>query len=80
MEDTMELANESDHIAILALMISGVLIQRLNHIGQLDEATAKQLHNLTVGVRTHAKSRGLNDLKILFDNIDRALGDKLPAA
>jgi hypothetical protein len=75
----MELANQSDHIAMLALMISGVLIQRLNHLGQLDEATARQLHQLTAGVRTHAKSRGLTDLNILFDNIDRAMGDKLPA-
>jgi hypothetical protein len=65
---------------MLALMISGVLIQRLNQLGQLDEITARQLHQLTAGVRTHAKSRGLTDLNILFDNIDRALGDKLPAA
>jgi hypothetical protein len=76
----MELANQSDHVAILALMISGVLIQRLNQVGQLDEATAKQLHHLVAGVRTHAKSRGINDLKILFDNIDRALGNTLPVA
>jgi len=76
----MELANQSDHVAILALMISGVLIQRLDQIGQLDEATAKHLHKLVAGVRTHAKSRGLNDLNILFDNVDRALGNKLPAA
>jgi hypothetical protein len=76
----MELANQSDHIAMLALMISGVLIQRLNQLGQLDETTARQLHQLTAGVRTHAKSRGLTDLNILFDNIDRAMGDKLPAA
>ena len=75
----MELANQSDHIAMLALMISGVLIQRLNQLGQLDETTARQLHQLTAGVRTHAKSRGLTDLNILFDNIDRAMGDKLPA-
>ena len=75
----MELANQSDHIAMLALMISGVLIQRLNQLGQLDEATARQLHQLTAAVRTHAKSRGLTDLNILFDNIDRAMGDKLPA-
>jgi hypothetical protein len=80
MEDTMELANQSDHVAILALMISGVLVQRLNQIGQLDDATARQLHNLTAGVRTHANTRGLTDLKILFDNIDRALGDKVPTA
>lgn len=80
MGETMELANQSDHVAILALMISGVLIQRLNQIGQLDEPTARQLHKLMDGVRTHANLRGLNDLKILFDNIDRALGDKLPAA
>jgi hypothetical protein len=76
----MELANQSDHVAMLALMISGVLIQRLDQIGQLDEATAKHLHKLVAGVRTHAKLRGLNDLNILFDNVDRALGDKLPTA
>ncbi len=76
----MDLENQSDHIALLALMISGVLIQRLDQIGELDEATATHLHRLVSGVRTHAKSRGLTDLNVLFDNLDRTLGHKLPKA
>lgn len=74
----MELENQSDHMALLSLMISGVLIQRLHQIGQLDEETARHLHKLVAGVRIHAKSRGLTDLNILLDNVDRALGDKPP--
>ena len=76
----MELANQSDHMALLALMISGVLIQRLDQIGQLDEETARRLHKLVVGVRIHAKSRGLTDLNTLLDNVDHVLRDKLPTA
>jgi hypothetical protein len=77
-EDVMDPENQTDHIALLALMLSGTLIQRLHEIGQLDEATSHRLHRLVGGVRTHAKTRGLTDLKVLFDNIDRALGEKLP--
>ena len=76
-EDIMQPENATDHIALLSLMIAGTLIKRLEELGQLDEATARQLHKLVVGVRTHAHSRGLNDLDILFDNVDRALGQKL---
>jgi len=70
----LEPRNETDHIALLALMISGTLIQRMAKTGQLDEPTAKHLHQMVTGVRTHAKSRGLTDLNVLFDNIDRSLG------
>ncbi|GLR67704.1 hypothetical protein GCM10010909_23850 [Acidocella aquatica] len=76
----MELENQGDHIALLALMISGVLIHRLDQIGQLDETTALHLHKLVAGVRIHAKSRGLTDLNTLFDNLDRTLAHKLPKA
>ena len=65
--------NQTDHIALLALTISGVLMKRLNELGQLDEATSRHLHQLVKGVRTHAKSRNLTDLNVLFDNIDSAL-------
>ena len=66
--------NQTDHIALLALTISGILMKRLNELGQLDEATARHLHQLVKGVRTHARSRNLTDLNVLFDNIDAALG------
>jgi hypothetical protein len=70
----MQLENQTDHVAILALMMVGVLTRRLHDAGQLDEATERQLHKLVEGVRTHAKHAGLTDLHILFDNIDRSLG------
>lgn len=69
----MELKNQADHIAILSLMMVGVLTKRLIDVGQLDKPTAEHLHKLVVGVRTHAKSVGLTDLNILFDNIDEKL-------
>lgn len=71
----MELKDNTDHVAILALMMVGVLTKRLNDIGQLDKATASQLHKLVRGVRVHAQHAGINDLKIMFDNIDRSLGE-----
>lgn len=71
----MELKDNTDHVAILALMMVGVLTKRLNDIGQLDKATASQLHKLVRGVRVHAQNAGINDLKIMFDNIDRSLGE-----
>ena len=74
----MQPENQTDHIALLALMICGTLIKRLNEIGQLDEATARRLHHLVEAVRAHANRHNAADLKILFDNIDRALGDKVP--
>ena len=74
----MEPENQTDHIALLALMICGTLIKRLDEIGQLDEATARRLHHLVRAVRTHAKRHNAADLKILFDNIELSLGDKLP--
>ena len=79
----MQLENQTDHIAILALMMVGVLTRRLNEVGHLDDATARQLHLLVEGVRKHAKHAGLTDLNILFDNVERSLGDraaKSPAA
>lgn len=69
----MELKDGTDHVAILALAMVGVLTKRLNDLGQLDEATANQLHKLVKGVRLHANHAGLQELKILFDNIDKAL-------
>lgn len=70
----MELKDQTDHIAILALMMVGVLTERLEQLGQLDERTAERIHQLVRGVRTHAKHSGLSDLNVLFDNIDRVLG------
>lgn len=69
----MELKNQSDHVAILSLMMVGILIKRLNELGQLDEDTRRHLHRLVAGVRLHANNAGLADLRILFDNLDKAL-------
>lgn len=71
--------NQTDHIALLALMISGVLIKRLSETGQLDQATSKHLHRLVDGVRKHAKISNLTDLNVLFDNIDHALAENASA-
>lgn len=69
----MQLENQTDHISILALMLVGILIKRLAETGQLDEQTSHHIHRLVGTVRAHAKSAGLTDVNILFDNIDRAL-------
>lgn len=74
----MQPENQTDHIALLALMICGTLIKRLDEVGQLDEATARRLHHLVKAVRAHAENHDVTDLGILFDNIDRALGGKRP--
>jgi len=73
----MQPENQTDHIALLALMISGILIKRLDEVGQLDEDTARLLNRLVEGVRLHAKNAGLSDLNILFDNVDRTLSNRL---
>jgi hypothetical protein len=78
----MELKNQTDHIALLSLMIVGVLTKRLIQVNQLDKETATQIHALVQGVRIHAKNSGLTDLNVLFDNIDKALqeaGHKIAA-
>ena len=69
----MELRNQSDHVALLSLMLVGVLTKRLTETGQLDEETSDQIHRLVHGVRIHARHAGLEDLDVLFDNVDRAL-------
>jgi hypothetical protein len=76
MEALVQLENQTDHIAMLALMLVGVLIRRLEEIGQLDMATERQLHKLVGAVRTHAENAGHSDLHVMFDNIDRALGKR----
>lgn len=73
----MELKDQTDHIAILALMMVGVLTERLAELGQLDHRTAGHIHRLVQGVRTHARNSGLKDLNILFDNIDRTLAARV---
>ena len=72
----MQPASQTDHIALLSLMLVGMLIKRLEEVGQLDDATAHNIHRLVGSVRIHAKNSGLTDLNVLFDNIDRALGDR----
>lgn len=69
----MELNNQTDHIALLSLMLVGVLTKRLIETGQLDDETAGHIHRLVKGVRIHADNHGLTDLNVLFDNIDQTL-------
>jgi hypothetical protein len=72
----MELKDQTDHIALLSLMIVGVLTKRLIEVDQLDQETAEHIHRLVQGVRVHAKNAGLSDLNVLFDNIDRSLEEQ----
>ena len=72
----MQPESQTDHIALLSLMLVGILIKRLEDVGQLDDATAHSIHRLVGSVRIHAKNSGLTDLNVLFDNIDRALGSR----
>jgi len=72
----MQLRDQTDHIALLSLMMVGVLTKRLVEVDQLDKATADELHKLVQGVRIHAKNAGLTDLNILFDNIDKSLAER----
>jgi hypothetical protein len=69
----MELKDQSDHVALLSLMLVGVLTKRLTETGQLDQATTEQIHRLVEGVRIHARHAGLSDLNVLFDNVELAL-------
>lgn len=69
----MKLENQSDHIALLALMLAGALTKRLAETGQLDDHTTAHIHKLVHGVRTHARHAKLTDLDVLFDNIDNTL-------
>lgn len=69
----MQPESQTDHIALLALMICGTLIKRLSDLGQIDPATGQRLHHLVKAVRMHAESRDLHDLHILFENLDLAL-------
>ena len=72
----MELRNPTDHVAVLALMMTGVLVERLNELGQLDQATARHLHHLVRAVRRHADLSGNKDLDILFNRIELKIGDQ----
>jgi hypothetical protein len=69
----MQPVDQADHIAILSLMMVGLLARRMKELGQLDDATANHLHRLVNSVRVHAKSSGIKDLDVLFENVDRAL-------
>lgn len=75
----MQPENQTDHIAPLSLTLMGILIKRLEEVGQLDDATAHHIHRLVGSVRIHAKNVGLTDLNVLFDSIDRALGNRQSA-
>jgi hypothetical protein len=70
----MQPTNQTDHIAILSLMMVGVLTKRLKELGQLDTDTSEHLHRLVRSVQEHARISGIEDLNVLFDNIDKSLG------
>ena len=69
----MEPKNQTDHIAILSLMMVGVLTRRLKALGQLDSETESHLHKLLKSVQVHARSSGIEDLNTLFERIDKEL-------
>lgn len=69
----MQPVNQTDHIAILSLMMVGVLTKRLSDLGHLDEETHRHLHKLVNSVRDHADAMGIDDLHALFKKIDSAL-------
>ena len=69
----MEPKNQTDHIAILSLMMVGVLTKRLKELNQLDDETTRHLHKLVKSVGVHAQSSGVEDLKTLFSVIDKSL-------
>lgn len=69
----MQPSDSTDHIALLSLMLVGVLARRLNELGQIDEETRRHMRRLVDGVRLHADHRGLDDLRILLDNMDKSV-------
>jgi len=70
---SMQLEKASDNIAILALMMVGVLVERLNETGQLDEKTCRHLHHLVKSARKHAQIQAGHELDNLFNRIDEKL-------
>ena len=69
----MDPKDQTDHIAILSLMMVGLLARRMKELEQLDESTTTHLHRLVNSVRVHAKASGITDLDVLFENVERAL-------
>lgn len=76
----MKLENQSDHVALLSLMLVGTLTKRLAEIGHLDDHTTEHIHRLVQGVRIHAKHASLPDLNVLFDNIENSLESRRTSA
>ena len=74
----MQIDKPADNIAILALMMAGVLTERLNELGQLDKATCRRLRHLVSAVRTHSHLQAGDELDDLFNQIERRLGDPTP--
>ena len=74
----MQTDTPAQNIAILALMMAGVLTERLNELGQLDEPTCRRLRHLIAAVRTHAHLHAGQELDDLFNQIERKLGDAAP--
>lgn len=75
----MQTERSTDEVAMLALMMVGVLVERLNELGQLDDRTARHLHHLVKSARTHARVQAGQGLDDLFDRIDAKLARGMPA-
>lgn len=69
----MQPVNQTDHIAMLSLMMVGVLTKRLSDLGHLDDETSRHLRKLVNSVRDHAGALGIDDLDALFKRIDSSL-------
>ena len=69
----MQPVDQTDHIAILSLMMVGLLARRMKQLGQLDPETTGHLHRLVKSVGVHARASGIEDLQVLFDNVEKAL-------
>lgn len=73
----MKIKNQTDHIALLALMMSGTIVKRMNELDLLDDGTKNHLHKLVNGVRVHAEHRDIQDLQALFCNLERSFEERV---
>jgi hypothetical protein len=79
----MHIDKPMENVAILALMMAGIVIERLSEIGQLDGKTIRHLRHLVISVRKHAQLQAGHELDELFSRIELKLGPELsgtPAA
>lgn len=69
----MQIESPTENVALLALMMAGVMAQRMAELGQLDEDTRRRLHHLVGAVRTHSHINGGDRFDKVFDQIDKKL-------